>query len=60
MSAPLGEPGRRCHRFHILYTKGTPIGYPCPFAKRMVELVKKDVGENVRIIDYTHEATPEK
>ena len=24
--------------------KGTPIGYPCPFAKRMKELVQKSVG----------------
>ena len=34
--------------------KGTPIGYPCPFAKRMKELVQKEVGDNVRILDYTH------
>lgn len=25
--------------------KGTPIGYPCPFAKRMKELVQKEVGD---------------
>ena len=36
--------------------KGTPIGYPCPFAKRMKELVQKEVGENIRILDYTHDA----
>lgn len=34
--------------------KGTPIGYPCPFAEKMRELVSKEVGEDVRIIDYTH------
>lgn len=34
--------------------KGTPIGYPCPFAKKMKELIEKDLGDNVRIIDYTH------
>ena len=29
--------------------KGTPIGYPCPFAKRMKELIEKDLGgENTR------------
>ena len=38
--------------------KGTPIGYPCPFAKRMKELVQREVGDNVRILDYTHEAGP--
>lgn len=35
--------------------KGTPIGYPCPFAKRMKELVQNEVGDNVRILDYTHD-----
>ena len=34
--------------------KGTPIGYPCPFAKRMKELVQKEVGDNIRILDYTY------
>lgn len=36
--------------------KGTPIGYPCPFAKRMKELVQKEAGNAVRILDYTHDA----
>ena len=35
------------------------IGYPCPFAKRMRELVHKEVGDGVRILDYTHDAGPE-
>ena len=35
--------------------KGTPIGYPCPFAKRMKDLVQKEAGENIRILDYTHD-----
>ena len=34
--------------------KGTPIAYPCPFAKKMKELVQKFVGDKVRILDYTH------
>lgn len=34
--------------------KGTPIGYPCPFAKKMKELVQREVGEGVRILDFTH------
>ncbi|BFL45949.1 CGGC domain-containing protein [Lactonifactor longoviformis] len=34
--------------------KGTPIGYPCPFAKRMKELIAKDVGEGIKFLDYTH------
>ena len=34
--------------------KGTPIGYSCPFARKMKELVEKDLGEGVRFLDYTH------
>ena len=33
--------------------RGTPIGYPCPFAKMMKELIEKEA-PSVRIIDYTH------
>ena len=35
--------------------KGTPIGYPCPFAKKMKDIVTKEVGENISILDYTHD-----
>lgn len=34
--------------------KGTPIGYPCPFAAKMKALIQRDLGESVRIIDFTH------
>ena len=34
--------------------KGTPIGYPCPFAKRLTELAAAEAGENVKILDWTH------
>ena len=34
--------------------KGVPIGYPCPFAKQMKNLIAEDLGENVTILDYTH------
>lgn len=34
--------------------KGTPIGYPCPFAAKMRQLIEKDLGGSVRIIDQTH------
>lgn len=34
--------------------KGTPIGYACPFAKRMKMIVQAAVGEEIRILDYTH------
>lgn len=34
--------------------KGTPIGYPCPFAKKMKDIISKDLGDQVKILDYTH------
>lgn len=34
--------------------KGTPIGFPCPMANQMIQAVKKAVGDDVTILDYTH------
>ncbi len=34
--------------------KGTPMGYPCPFAKKMRDMVANDLGDKVRFLDYTH------
>ncbi len=34
--------------------KGTPIGYPCPFAQEMKEVVRNDLGEEIQLLDYTH------
>ena len=53
------EQGADTIAFASCISKGTPIGYPCPFAKRMRELVQKEAGDGVRILDYTHDAGPE-
>ena len=34
--------------------KGTPIGYACPFPKRMKDVIQNDLGDGIRLIDYTH------
>ena len=34
--------------------KGTPIGYPCPFAGRLMDLAAAEAGEGVKILDWTH------
>lgn len=34
--------------------RGNPINYPCPFAKKMREIVGKAIPENVKILDFTH------
>lgn len=40
--------------FASCISKGTPIGYPCPFAKKMRTVVEANLGEGVKIVDYTH------
>lgn len=35
-------------------TKGNPIGFPCPNAQAMKEAIQKEIGDGIRIIDYTH------
>ena len=34
--------------------KGNPIGYPCPFAKKMKEVIQNDLPSNINYIDFTH------
>lgn len=34
--------------------KGTPIGYPCPFAARMKSTISKGIGTEIKLLDYTH------
>jgi predicted metal-binding protein len=35
-------------------TRGNPIGFPCPHAEQMKAAIKKKVGDEITIIDYTH------
>lgn len=35
-------------------TRGNPIGFPCPHAEQMTAAIKKKVGDEITIIDYTH------
>lgn len=36
-------------------TRGNPIGYPCPFQVKQKDLVRQQLGENGRLLEYTHE-----
>jgi predicted metal-binding protein len=40
--------------FSSCIRKGSPNGFPCPFAAQMKEVMQKDLGEKVKILDYTH------
>lgn len=40
--------------FASCISKGNPIGFACPFAKKIREAVSEYVGEEVKILDYTH------
>lgn len=34
--------------------KGTPIGFACPHAKEMKEAIQKRLGNDIKIMEYTH------
>jgi len=34
--------------------KGTPLGYPCPFAKKMESLIQNDLPDDIHFLNYTH------
>lgn len=40
--------------FASCISKGNPIGFACPFAKKMRDTVSSAVGEEIKIIEYTH------
>jgi len=35
-------------------SKGTPIGYPCPFARQIKDAIQRKIGDSIKIIDYSH------
>ena len=56
----LVERGADTIAFASCIQKGTPIGYPCPFHARMKKLLQTWLPENIRLLDYTHDAPGEK
>ena len=40
--------------FASCIANGNPIGFACPFAVKMREAVKADVGDEIQIFEYTH------
>jgi len=35
-------------------TKGNPIGFPCPHRENMITSIRRLIGDEIQIIDYTH------
>ena len=35
-------------------TKGTPIGFPCPFAEEMKEAIERKIGTSAQLLHYSH------
>jgi len=50
----LVERGADTIAFASCVKRGNPLGYPCPFAKKMIEIVTNEVGKDIKILDYTH------
>jgi len=50
----LVERGADTIAFASCVKRGNPLGYPCPFAKKMIEIVANEVGKDIKILDYTH------
>ena len=50
----LAERGADAIAFASCIGKGTPIGYPCPFFRKMLELVKQELPEGAKVFEYTH------
>ena len=40
--------------FASCLSKGTPNDFPCPNYEKILDGVKKKVGDKIRIIEYTH------
>lgn len=46
--------GANAIAFASCIKKGTPIGFPCPFAKKITDLIKNNCNEDIIFFDYTH------
>lgn len=40
--------------------KGTPIGFPCPNKGLMIKAIKEKLGDDIPVLDYSHQPSPKK
>lgn len=50
----LVDRGAQAVVFASCISKGNPIGMPCPHFKMMRQAIKKSLGDDVQILDWTH------
>jgi len=50
----LVDRGAQVIAFASCIKKGTPMGYPCPFHEKMIELVRQKFGDKVVVLEYSH------
>lgn len=55
-ASDLKKRGAEAIAFASCIQKGTPLEFPCPFAGKMKDIVRKAVGDDFLILDYTHES----
>lgn len=48
------ERGAEVIVFASCISRGNPIGFPCPYFEQIKLAVRKKVGSEIKIIDYTH------
>jgi len=50
----LVDRGAQAVVFASCISKGNPIGMPCPHFKMMRQAIKKSIGDDIQVIDWTH------
>ena len=40
--------------FASCISKGNPIGFSCPFARKMIDSVRRELGEEIEFLEYSH------
>ena len=40
--------------FASCISKGNPVNFPCPYFEKMKECVKKRIGDEIKILEWTH------
>jgi len=53
-SAEMVKRGADTIAFASCISRGNPIGFACPHFEKMKEAIIKKVGDEIKIIDYTH------